>query len=148
MDHTPRQLFAMIRAGMHDEALKSNTPWICVSGYHCVVRCPQGVHITDVMYDLFDPRKIPHSGYGRLANVFTNLEFERLSNAAGPTNGKIVMRDGVAEPKTVGIIHCVGSRDRNYNNYCSVIYCMQGLKFAHLVKERTGATGLGGKIRS
>jgi heterodisulfide reductase subunit A2 len=32
------------------------------------------------------------------------------------------------------------SRDRNYNNYCSVICCMQGLKFAHLVKERTGAT--------
>ena len=41
-------------------------------------------------------------------------------------------------PKSVGIIHCVGSRDRNFNNYCSVICCMQGLKFAHLVKERTG----------
>jgi heterodisulfide reductase subunit A len=33
----------------------------------------------------------------------------------------------------------VGSRDRNFNNYCSVICCMQGLKFAHLVHERTGA---------
>jgi heterodisulfide reductase subunit C len=52
MDHTPRQLFAMIRAGMRDEALRSNTPWICVSCYHCVVRCPQEVHITDVMYTL------------------------------------------------------------------------------------------------
>lgn len=52
MDHTPRLLFAMIRAGMRDEALKSNTPWICVSCYHCVVRCPQDVHITDVMYTL------------------------------------------------------------------------------------------------
>jgi heterodisulfide reductase subunit A len=91
-------------------------------------------------YDLFDPRRITHYGYGRLANVFTSLEFERLSNAAGPTNGEIVLRDGVTRPKTVGIIHCVGSRDRNYNNYCSVICCMQGLKFAHLVKEHTGAT--------
>jgi heterodisulfide reductase subunit A len=91
-------------------------------------------------YDLFDARRVSNYGYGRLANVFTSLEFERLSNAAGPTNGNIVLRDGVTVPKTVGIVHCVGSRDRNFNNYCSVICCMQGLKFAHLVHERTGAT--------
>jgi heterodisulfide reductase subunit A len=72
--------------------------------------------------------------------VFTSLEFERLTNAAGPTNGEIVLRDGVTKPRAVGIIHCVGSRDRNFNNYCSVICCMQSLKFAHLVHERTGAT--------
>ena len=90
-------------------------------------------------YDLFDARRITQYGYGRLANVFTSLEFERLSNAAGPTNGSIVLRDGVTVPKSVAIVHCVGSRDKNYNNYCSVICCMQGLKFAHLVKERTGA---------
>ncbi|HEY5669260.1 MAG TPA: 4Fe-4S dicluster domain-containing protein [Anaerolineales bacterium] len=52
MDHTPRMLFAMIRAGLRDDALRSNTPWICVSCYHCVVRCPQDIHITDVMYTL------------------------------------------------------------------------------------------------
>ena len=52
MDHTPRMLFAMLRAGMREDALKSNTPWICVSCYHCVVRCPQEIHITDVMYAL------------------------------------------------------------------------------------------------
>jgi heterodisulfide reductase subunit C len=52
MDHTPRMLFAMIRAGMREQALSSNTPWICVSCYHCVVRCPQEVHIADVMYTL------------------------------------------------------------------------------------------------
>ncbi len=90
-------------------------------------------------FDLFDARRIPQYGYGRLANVFTSLEFERLCNAAGPTGGKIVLRDGKTAPKAVGIIHCVGSRDRNYNNYCSAICCMQSLKFAHLVKERTGA---------
>jgi heterodisulfide reductase subunit A len=91
-------------------------------------------------YDLFDPRAVSQYGYGRLANVFTSLEFERLTNAAGPTNGNIVLRDGITTPKSVGIIHCVGSRDRNFNNYCSVICCMQSLKFAHLVHERTGAT--------
>ena len=52
MDHTPRMLFAMIRAGMREDVLRSNTPWVCVSCYHCVVRCPQDVHIADVMYTL------------------------------------------------------------------------------------------------
>jgi heterodisulfide reductase subunit A len=90
-------------------------------------------------YDLFDARRVSNYGYGRLPNVFTSLEFERLTNAAGPTSGNIVLRDGKTIPKSVGIIHCVGSRDKNFNNYCSVICCMQGLKFAHLVHERTGA---------
>ena len=63
-------------------------------------------------YDLFDARRVSNYGYGRLPNVFTSLEFERLSNAAGPTNGHIVLRDGKTMPKAVGIIHCVGSRDR------------------------------------
>jgi heterodisulfide reductase subunit C len=52
MDHTPRMLFAMLRAGMRADALKSNTFWMCVSCYHCVVRCPQEIHIADVMYAL------------------------------------------------------------------------------------------------
>jgi heterodisulfide reductase subunit A len=90
-------------------------------------------------YDLFDVHRMPQYGYGRLANVFTSLEFERLSNASGPTSGKMVLRDGVTTPTSVAIVHCVGSRDKNYNPYCSNICCMQGLKFAHLVHERTGA---------
>jgi heterodisulfide reductase subunit A len=90
-------------------------------------------------YDLFDARRVTNYGYGRLANVFTSLEMERLTNAAGPTNGNIVLRDGKTKPEAVGIIHCVGSRDRNFNNHCSVICCMQSLKFAHMVHERTGA---------
>ena len=90
-------------------------------------------------FDLFDARRIPQYGYGRLANVFTSLEFERLCNAAGPTNGEIVLRDGESVPESVAILHCVGSRDHNYNHYCSSICCMQSLKFAHLVHERTGA---------
>jgi heterodisulfide reductase subunit A2 len=90
-------------------------------------------------YDLFDARRIPQYGFGRLANVFSSLEFERLTNAAGPTGGKVYLRDGVTVPKSIGIVHCVGSRDKNYNNYCSSICCMQSLKFAHLAHEKTGA---------
>jgi len=87
-------------------------------------------------YDLFDAQKIPQYGFGRLANVFNSLEFERMVNAAGPTAGKIVLRDGVSQPKSVAIVHCVGSRDKNYNEYCSKVCCMYSLKFAHLVHER------------
>jgi heterodisulfide reductase subunit C len=52
MDHTPRQIFAMINAGMRDEVLRSNTPWYCVSCYYCMVRCPKDIPVTDVMYSL------------------------------------------------------------------------------------------------
>jgi heterodisulfide reductase subunit A len=104
-----------------------------------VVTLQVGNVILATGYDTFDARRIPRYGYGHLDNVFTSIEFERMCNAAGPTNGAIVMRDGKTPPKSVGIIHCVGSRDHKYNTYCSSICCMQSLKFAHLVKERTGA---------
>ncbi len=87
----------------------------------------------------FDCKTIPQYGYGRLANVYTSLEFERLCNAAGPTNGKIVLRDGKTEPKSIAIIHCVGSRDSRHNPYCSGICCMASLKLGHLVLEKTQA---------
>jgi heterodisulfide reductase subunit A len=90
-------------------------------------------------YKVFDCRRIPQYGYGRHENVFTSLEFERLTNAAGPTEGKIVLRDGETVPQSVAIIHCVGSRDKHYNAHCSAICCMSSLKFAHLVMEKTGA---------
>jgi len=86
----------------------------------------------------FDPRRIPAYGYGRFNNIITALEFEKLVNASSPTGGKILMANG-EEPQSVGIIHCVGSRDDNYNSYCSRVCCMYSLKFAHLIKEKTKA---------
>ncbi|MFO7773117.1 MAG: 4Fe-4S binding protein, partial [Dehalococcoidia bacterium] len=71
-------------------------------------------------------------------NVLTGLEFERLTCAAGPTEGKILLKDG-REPESVAIVHCVGSRDQNYHEYCSRVCCMYGLKHAHLIKEHTNA---------
>jgi heterodisulfide reductase subunit A len=90
-------------------------------------------------FDPFDARRIPQYGYGRFPNVFTSLEFERMCNAAGPTEGKVVLRDGVTEPKSIAIVHCVGSRDEHYNPYCSAVCCMAALKFGHLVREKTSA---------
>ncbi|MEM0262361.1 MAG: CoB--CoM heterodisulfide reductase iron-sulfur subunit A family protein, partial [Nitrososphaerota archaeon] len=94
-----------------------------------------GVVILATGYDIFDPSVIKSYGYGRYKNVYTGLEVERILSASGPTKGKPVLRDGRV-PKTIAIVHCVGSRDERYNSYCSKICCMYAMKLAHLLKER------------
>jgi heterodisulfide reductase subunit A len=97
-----------------------------------------GAIILATGYQTFDASRISYYGYGTYPNVYTALEVERLINASGPTGGELVLRDG-RKPRTVGIIHCVGSRDEHTNRWCSRVCCMYSLKLAHLVKERTGA---------
>jgi heterodisulfide reductase subunit A len=97
-----------------------------------------GAIIVTTGFKTFDPRRKPQYGYGRLPNVVTSLELERYLSPTGPTNGTPVMTNG-AIPKSVAILHCVGSRDDNTNIYCSKVCCMYSLKLAHLVKERTNA---------
>ncbi|MBL7110384.1 MAG: CoB--CoM heterodisulfide reductase iron-sulfur subunit A family protein [Bacteroidales bacterium] len=95
----------------------------------------------------FDAKKIEVFGYGKYPNVLTSLEFERLVNASGPTGGKIKLRSqdkkgrwgfspDSEEPKSIALIHCIGSRDIHYNKYCSRVCCMYSLKLAHLVHEK------------
>lgn len=86
----------------------------------------------------FDPTPLKQYGYGTLANVVTAEEFEIMNNAAGPTDGKILLADGT-EPRSIAIVHCVGSRDENHHRYCSRVCCMVAFKFAHLVREKTAA---------
>jgi heterodisulfide reductase subunit A len=88
-------------------------------------------------FDVFNPTPLAEYGYGQLPNVFTSLEFERLCCPSGPTRGKIKLADG-REPKSVAIIHCVGSRDKNYHAYCSKLCCMVALKYAYIFREETG----------
>ncbi len=89
-------------------------------------------------FKVFDAKRTPYYGYGVYPNVYTALEIERLVNASGPTGGEMVMRDG-RKPKSVGIVHCVGSRDENTNRFCSRVCCMYSLKLAHLIKEKSDA---------
>jgi heterodisulfide reductase subunit A2 len=89
-------------------------------------------------FQTFDARRLPYYGYGVYPNVYTALEVERLVNASGPTGGEVTLRDG-RTPKSVAIVHCVGSRDENTNRWCSRVCCMYSLKLAHLIKEHTGA---------
>lgn len=52
MDHTPRKLIAMARAGMREEVLSSNSMWFCASCYLCTVRCPRDIRPTELMHAL------------------------------------------------------------------------------------------------
>ena len=89
-------------------------------------------------FELFDPSDSPQWGFGVYDNVFTGIQFERMTNASGPTLGKVLMKNG-EKPKRVAVMHCIGSRDENYYRHCSRVCCMSSVKFAHLVKEKTDA---------
>ena len=89
----------------------------------------------------FDPRCEPRYGYGRLDNVVTGMEFERLVNSGGPTNGQVRLKDGRV-PQTIALLHCVGSRETNGGGghaYCSRVCCMYSLKLAHLIRDSVQA---------
>ena len=103
-----------------------------------IVELQVGTILVTTGFDLFDCSRISQYGYGRWENVLSSLQLERLVDASGPTRGRIVTKDG-QEPKGVAIVHCVGSRDKNYNRHCSRICCMYSLKLAHLVKDGTDA---------
>jgi heterodisulfide reductase subunit A len=86
-------------------------------------------------FDIFDARRASRYGYEKIRNVYTSLEFERLLSSNGPTGGKILLRNG-KPPKRIALIHCVGSRTKKYNEYCSGVCCMSSLKFSHLIQEK------------
>jgi heterodisulfide reductase subunit A len=122
----------------------------CSECYECVQTCEAGAinhdakpEIIDVKvgaivvasgFDVYDAMKKPEYGYGKFKNVITGLEFERMVSASGPTNGHIEVRG--KEPEKVVFIQCVGSRDKDENEYCSRVCCMYTAKQAHLVREK------------
>ena len=83
-------------------------------------------------FNIFDSRKVPQYGYGKIDDVYSALEFERLYASNGPTEGKILLKNG-KPPKSVAIIHCVG---RDEKGYCSSVCCMYSLKFNHYLKSK------------
>jgi len=76
---------------------------------------------------LFDPDEIPRYGYGKIDNVITAFEFEKMN-----LSGVILLKNN-KPPKSVAIIHCVG---RNEKGYCSEICCMYSLKFVRYLKDK------------
>jgi heterodisulfide reductase subunit A len=158
-----RRNFSEVNQGLseadaQEEALRCVSCGVCSECMACVDTCKAkaidhamtdeileievGSIIVATGYDLMDPTPMQFYGYGRLPNVITSLEFERLNNATGPTSGKVLLRDEAGSftrpPESVAILHCIGSRDENYHEYCSRVCCMYALKFAHLLKDKVG----------
>jgi len=98
-----------------------------------------GAVIVATGHDVFDSRKLENYHFGKYPDVISSLEFERMVNSSGFSSGHIKTSDGKT-PKSVGIIHCVGSRDQRHHPYCSQVCCMYSLKFAHLLRDHTNAT--------
>ncbi len=87
---------------------------------------------------LFDPSGLDYLGYSTQPDVVTNLEYERIMSASGPTMGKLVRPSDGRQPKKVAWIQCVGSRglQKGAAPYCSSACCMIALKEAIVTKER------------
>jgi len=87
---------------------------------------------------VFDASRMPEFGYGSFKNVISNIEFERIVNASGPTGGKILCPKDGEPPKTLVFVQCVGSRDKRFHEYCCRVGCMATLKQAVLAREHLG----------
>lgn len=74
-------------------------------------------------------------GYGRYANVITNIQLERLLASAGPTGGELQRPSDNKTPRKIAILQCVGSRDTE-RNYCSEVCCMYALKEGQMLRDR------------
>lgn len=129
----------------------------CGDGPKCVTACPSGairldegerveqVRVGAVVvatgyrpYDPADPDTgRPELGFGRYSEVITNLQFERLCSASGPTGGTLAVPGCEREPRRVVFLQCVGSRDRTTGAaYCSRVCCMVSVKQAILAVEK------------
>ncbi len=95
-----------------------------------------GAIIVATGYDLFDHSVYKQYGAGKLPDVITSLQYERLLNASGPTSGHVKRPSDGKEPERVVFIQCVGSRDRSVGRpYCSGFCCMYTAKQAILTKD-------------
>ncbi len=84
--------------------------------------------------------KFDEYAYSQSKDVITSLEFERLMNAAGPTQGKLLRPSDGAHPHTLVFVQCVGSRcaacAEKGKEYCSKICCMYTAKHAMLTRDK------------
>ncbi len=100
---------------------------------HSIVEA--GAIVLATGFALFDPSKSPATGYRQIENVLTSMEFERMLGQSGPTGGEILLSDG-GVPRRIALVHCVGSRNSKFNEYCSGICCSLMAKYAARIREK------------
>lgn len=83
----------------------------------------------------YDPSKLDKLGFGKCANVITNVMMERLAAPGGPTKGEIVRPSDGKKVNNLAFVQCAGSRDRNHLPYCSSICCLASLKQATYLRD-------------
>lgn len=86
-------------------------------------------------FDMLPVSHLTQYGYGKIKNVITGLEYERLINATGPTEGHLYRPSDKKLAHKVAYLQCIGSRDQNNCAYCSSVCCMYSIKDAMLAKE-------------
>jgi heterodisulfide reductase subunit A len=86
-------------------------------------------------FDLMPAGSVPEYGHGRIRDVVTAMELERLLNASGPTAGEVRRPSDGKQPRSIAFIQCVGSRDLRHRHHCSSVCCMHAVKEAMLLRE-------------
>lgn len=98
-----------------------------------------GAIIVATGYNPISLEKFDEYAYNQSPDVVSSLEFERLCNASGPTNGHLLRPSDGKEPKTIVFVQCVGSRcsadSTKGHEYCSKICCMYTAKHAILTRD-------------
>lgn len=96
-----------------------------------------GAIVVSTGFELWDHSALGNYGYGKYPDVISSIQFERIMNASGPTEGHIVRPSDGKTPKSIAFISCVGSRDDEHGHaYCSKVCCMYNAKQALLVKDK------------
>jgi heterodisulfide reductase subunit A-like polyferredoxin len=128
----------------------------CIECHECEKRCEAnaiaytmqdehievgvGAIILATGLDLYDVSPLTEYGYGRVKNVITALEYERLTAASGPTFGVLKRPSDGNVPENIAFIQCVGSRDFRHKAYCSSVCCMHATKESILAYEHHPGT--------
>lgn len=103
-----------------------------------IVEQKYGAIVMATGFNLINLDQFDEFGYSKYPDVVTSLEFERLMNAAGPTEGTLLRPSNHEHPHTLVFVQCVGSRDTSGcgKPYCSKICCMYTAKHAMLVRDK------------
>ena len=105
-----------------------------------------GAIIVATGYNPIPLDKFDEYAYNQSPDVVSSLEFERLCNASGPTNGHLLRPSDGKEPKEIVFIQCVGSRcsadSEKGHEYCSKICCMYTAKHAILTRDHYPDTNI------
>jgi heterodisulfide reductase subunit A len=99
-----------------------------------------GAIIVATGVDFYDVSGLEEYGYGRIKNVITAMEYERLTSASGPTLGELKRPSDGKIPHNIAFIQCVGSRDFRCEPYCSSVCCMHSTKEAMMAYEHKPGT--------